>query len=258
MVKKLMKHELFSIFRVLLIPIIVIIALAILCRISLLSPINNSAEIGVVTLLLTFYTLGIIVVYIFSFFFCVGRFYKSLFTGEGYMTMSLPVTSDQLILTKILSAIIAMFTISIVCALSGCVFLLGTDQTILDVIYNIFSVIGNLLGVIWGEEPMLIVEAVILVIVSIPKGLLIFYFVLAIAQLCTTKNRTGIAVAIYIGIMFAWGILSQFTYDPILLAASEVSMHLYFWIEIIFNLVVEVVCYIVVRYILKNKINLIV
>lgn len=61
----------------------------------------------------------------------VVQFSRSLYTGEGYLTFSLPVSTDQLLIGKMLAAIIAMFVgaafwgLNPVCALFLCLVAVG-------------------------------------------------------------------------------------------------------------------------------------
>lgn len=253
MVIKLLKHELYCLFRVATIPLIVMVLLAILCRLSLVS----SGGEGLSAFLLLFYMFAVMASLLVCAFLGITRFYQSLFTGEGYMTLSLPATPDEIIWAKLLSSIITVLTGIVICVLSACIFLIGVGEDIMTEFASAMSGINEGFGMIWSSEPLAVVEAILLILVSVPAGILECYFVMAIAQLFTTKNRTGIAVALYIGIAFIWGILSPIFIAPIMTRAMNISVHLYLWIEIVFTVAVELVCYFVVRYILRNKINLI-
>lgn len=253
MVRKLMKHELYCIFRIVVIPMIVMVLLAILCRLAL----AGTADGDVTGVLLIFYLYFIFITLLLCFVFGLSRFYKTLFTGEGYMTLSLPVSADQLIVSNLLSSIITLFAGVIVCILSACIFLIGVDEYILNSVVTVLEDIGVTIGLVFESEPLFVVEAVLFLIVCIPAGYLEFYFIMAIAQLCTVKNRKFIAVVFYIGVAFVWSLISPYVYSPVINRAAEVSIHLSIWLNIIMVLAVDIVCYLVVRYILKNKINLV-
>ncbi|MGN0817457.1 MAG: hypothetical protein ACI4L9_00685 [Candidatus Coproplasma sp.] len=254
MVKKLLKHELYCIFRAAFIPAIVMVLLAILSRISLTVSGENTAAF----MLVLFYVYTVLATLCVCFFFGISRFYKSLFTGEGYMTLSLPVTADQLIVSKLLSSVITMVFGIAACVLSSCIFLIGLPEEFYVEIGNVIGSMGGLISDIWVSEPLLVVEYVIYTILSIPAGFLEFYFVMSIAQLFTVKNRKLIAVLLYIGIAFVWSMLDTTLISPMLdNLSTNVSPHLTIWLEIIFTAAIDVVSYLVVRYILKNKVNLI-
>ena len=248
MVGKLIKHEMLSTLRIAAIPAIIMILLAVLSRIMI-----ETSSINVSAIILIFYFFAVCASLFIGYFFGVYSFYQALFTGTGYLTLSLPVTPDQLIWSKLLSAIIVMFASSLVCILSACIFFIGLPIDILQAISNVASLVAEWLSQV---EPLAIVELVIWGIVSIPMMFLVFYAVMCIGQLFTVKNRKGIAILLYIGLIFVWNILSQAVFSFIDDKMLEVSIHLYLWVKIVFTCAVDVGCYFIVRYIIRNKVNL--
>ncbi len=251
MVGKLIKHELLSIIRVAVIPAIIMVLLAILSRIMIET---SSVELAVI--IVVFYVFSMLATLFVGYLFGVYSFYQSLFTGTGYLTLSLPVTPDQLIWSKLISAIVAMFASSIICILSACIFFIGLPAEILDALAESLSVIGEAITYIASNEPLFLAELVLYGILSIPMTFLVFYAVMCVGQLFTVKNRKGIAILLYIGLIFVWNIISSTIGKAILNAAAEVSVHLDIWLRIIFVAAVNVGCYFIVRYIIKNKVNL--
>ncbi len=251
MVGKLIKHELRSTLRVAAIPAIVTVLLAILSRILI-----ETSNPGLALTILLFYIFSVSATLFIGYFFGISSFYQSLFTGNGYLTLSLPVTPDQLIWSKLISAITVMFASIILCCLSACIFFLGLPQEVLDEILNSFAYIGETIKDFANGEPMFFVEVVISMIISVPMSFLVFYAVMSVGQLFTVKNRKAISVLLYIGLVFVWSVLNQTIFSDINEKMIEVSVHLAMWVQIIFNAAVTVGCYFLVRYIIKNKINL--
>lgn len=253
MVIKLLKHELMRIARTAVIPAVIMLVLAVLFRISI---INYNGEVALPVVLGAFYVFSMVATLAVCV--CVGvvRFYRTLFTSEGYMTLSLPVTANQLIVSKLLASIIALACGVVICVLSALILLLlQAGVVVQDILYMLASID-------WGSitlhpDTLFVIENIIDTIVSIPLIFLLFYLVMALAQLFTVKNRTLIAVMLYVGGAFVWSLFSSMVGDRLLWAAAEISIHLEIWIEIVFAFVVDVVCYCVVRYIIKNKVNLI-
>ncbi len=253
MVIKLLKHELIRIARIAVIPAVIMLVLAVLFRISI---INYNGEIALPVILGVFYVFSMVATLAVCV--CVGvvRFYRTLFTSEGYMTLSLPVTANQLIVSKLLASIIALVCGFVICVLSALILLLlqpgGVMQEILYILESI-----DLDSITIHPDGLYVIENIIDAIVSIPLTFLLFYLVMALAQLFTVKNRTLIAVMLYVGGAFVWSLFSSMVVEELLWAAAEISIHLKIWIEIVFTFVVDVVCYCVVSYIIKNKVNLI-
>lgn len=251
MVGKLIKHELHSTMRVAGIPAIVMVLLAILSRIMI-----ETSNTGLAITVIMFYVFSIMATLAIGYFFGISSFYQSLFTGNGYLTLSLPVTPDQLILSKLVSAITVMFASIIVCLLSSCIFFVGMSKEVLDGIYEAFSYIGEIIRYIANGEPMFYVEVVIYVIVSVPMSFLVFYAVMSVGQLFTVKNRKAVSILLYVGLIFVWQILNTTIFSDINEKMMEVSIHLSMWVQIVFDAGVTVGCYFLVRYIIKNKVNL--
>lgn len=252
MVGKLIKHELYSTVRIAAIPALVMVLLAILARIMI-----ATTSFNLTIMLVSFYVFSVVITAFIGYFFGIYSFYQSLFTSTGYLTLSLPVTADQLIWAKLISAITVMFASIIICLLSTLIFFVGQPAELLEEIGEAFSFIGEEIKYFASAEPFFFVELVILVIITVPMTFLIFYAVMSVGQLFTVKNRKGIAILLYIGLIFVWNIFSDTALAALDEAMLKVSVHLYMWIKIIFYAAVNVGCYFLVRYIIRNKVNLI-
>ena len=103
---------------------------------------------------------------------------------------------------------------------------------------------------------MVFVELILFAIVYVPMMFLVFYTVMCIGQLFTVKNRKAIAILIYVGIVFVWSVFNQAIFTHINSSMAEVSIHLAMWVNIVFYAAVSVGCYFFVRYVIKNKVNL--
>lgn len=251
MVGKLIKHELHSTLRVAMVPAIIMILFAVLARIML-----ETTNSGLTIVVLMFYIFSLMATLLIGYFFGIGSFYKSIFTGNGYLTLALPVTADQLIWSKLISAITVMFGSIILCFLSSCIFFIGIGAEVLEIISSAFASLGDMLGELAQAEPMLVVETVLEIIVCVPLSFLVFYSVMSVGQLFTSKNRKIVSILLYVGIMFFWSILSQTVFADIAELMTRVSYHLTMWVSIVFYAGVNVGCYFLVRHIIKNKVNL--
>ena len=252
MVGKLIKHELFSTVRIAAIPAAIMVLLAVFARIML-----ETSSLSLTILIFVFYIFSVYATLIIGYCFGIHSFYQSLFTSTGYLTLSLPITPDQLIWSKLISAITVMFASLIICILSACIFFIGLSTETLKAIDEGISFIGSLLTQQTPEQSLFIFELILLIILAIPMSFLVFYAVVCIGQLFTIKNRKGITILLYVGIIFAWSTLHQLAIAPLLELTTKVSIHLTMWLIIIFCAGVGVGCYFIVRYIIKNKVNLI-
>ncbi len=106
MLGKLLKHEWKSVWGVPTLLIGILMIIAILAGLTFVLPIWESEWVGLplsgVMLFVTFYLAMIAVMLGISIYFAV-RFYKNMFTDEGYLTHTLPVTPRQLLLNKVIT-----------------------------------------------------------------------------------------------------------------------------------------------------------
>lgn len=263
MVRKLMKHELFALFRVLGFLMIAVVVFAIAGRVLLaVNAANAEMEYyGVSGLLLIlvfmFYAFAIIALVFAAYALGISRFYKTLFSGEGYMTLSLPATPMQLIWSKLLSSLIAIFAAALVSAGSLFIIGLGWNSGVLEGLVDVFGRLYEGLAEAFAADPLYAVEEGILMVFSLPMYLLIVYSVLSVGNLFTSKRKVWIAV-IVIGGYFLVGMFSALVLQPLYEVAAEVSVHLQILIGILLAAGIDAGCFFLVRYILTHKVNLVV
>lgn len=151
----------------------------------------------------------------------IMRFYKGLLGDEGYLMHTLPVKPWQLITSKgIIAALIVM--ISVLVAFLSILVLAGVSG--LETIPEVFGA----LGAIWEEEPrmvLVIVEAIILLVLSILKSVYQIYAALAIGQLAN-KHRILLSLGAYIGISMIMSILF------LLIVAASDSVGTISWLSV--------------------------
>ena len=151
----------------------------------------------------------------------IMRFYKGLLGDEGYLMHTLPVKPWQLITSKgIIAALIVM--ISVLVAFLSILVLAGVSG--LETIPEMFGA----LGAIWEEEPrmvLVIVEAIILLVLSVLKSVYQIYAALAIGQLAN-KHRILLSLGAYIGISMIMSILF------LLIVAASDSVGTISWLSV--------------------------
>ena len=205
MVKKLFKHEFLAYIRVMGIVYLILLAMATAGRIIWLFESDTIAFniIGTFSNI----TYGISVAAAFGFMFVLGivRFYKHLFTAEGYLSFTLPVTPAQHILVKVVTAV-AMLVVTFVAVLfSGCIISAG----------ELFVEICKAAAYIWRavytevgyQGILMVIELVILLLLWSFSGLMLYYVFISIGQLFK-KNRILAAVGAYFVYYVATQILS--------------------------------------------------
>lgn len=258
MVGKLMKHELRAILRVLMWFMIAVALLSALVRIfaelDANVDLNDSITLAIAqTTATTFWYLSLFALGFAGTIMCLVRYFRSLFTGEGYMTFSLPVSPTKLLVAKFLSALVV--TVACFAEIAVCLFiaLSGREtQYLLEDLSAFFETVGEF----YRSYPSLAAEATVLAVVAIPSEIVYLFLVASIGQLFT-KHRVGITFFLYYASAFLLGMLSSLLLTPYILTAN-VSPHLLLCLGIVFVTAFDVGGFFIIRYILTRKVNLVV
>lgn len=157
------------------------------------------------------YILAIIVAVAGIFIFIIYRFYQSIYTDEGYLTLTLPVKSHQILFSKLLSAFVwSVLTYAI--AFLDLFIILRTKDTvntfskIKDAFADIFSDISAGMNISNGT---LITELVILAIITIFAQYLIFYTSITAGCSFATKHKLLGTIVAFIVISIIMQILTK-------------------------------------------------
>lgn len=207
MVKKLFKHEVKAYLRILLIVWAGLLGIATLSRIvqffeqdSVVYRIVNYSSLVV-------YAVGLAVCVIFPFIYAIVRFYKNLFTGEGYLTFTLPVTTFSHIWVKLSAALSMQLSTLLVVLLSGMIITSGDMLTEIFKAAQYFLTRIHLLDAEFAMHlPAYVAEYALLLIIAEATGLLLYYACISIGQL-SRKNRILMAVVVYFGHYFLCQVL---------------------------------------------------
>ena len=202
MVKKLIKHEFHYYFRTLIIFLPIILVIGLFVRIFSLFDHNFIGYKIIISssfLLLYFSSLAI---FLFVEILSIVRFYKNMYSSEGYLTFSLPVNTFQLIFSKLVGSIVSLYITSIVVDLAGMI--AGTNFLNID-LSEIALDISELLEVLNGGHLFLYsLELIVFAFLVQICNLLIIYACITIGQ-TAKKNRILFSVGAY----FVYYIITQ-------------------------------------------------
>lgn len=132
----------------------------------------------------------------------IRRFYKNLYTKEGYLSFTLPVTTGQHLTVKTLGAVLCVLLTCIIILLSACI------AASWEPMAEAWKAFGYLVRMACrsfeeagypGYGPLLIAEGVLLSILTIAGFFIKVYACIAIGQ-TARKNRILSAVGIFFGI----------------------------------------------------------
>ena len=104
MVKKLFKHEYHFYLRIMAIVYGILLTMSVATRLIATFESDTKAYEIISTFTLITYYISILAAFGFAFVLGIVRFYKNMFTCEGYLTNTLPVTASQHIMVKSITA----------------------------------------------------------------------------------------------------------------------------------------------------------
>ncbi|MGT2950058.1 hypothetical protein BU202_03085 [Streptococcus cuniculi] len=195
-----------------------------------------------------------------TFFLIVNRFRKNVYGRQGYLTMTLPVTNHQIILSKLTAGFVWSCLSSIATVL--CLFIItfiavvpNTELSMGEVFLAINEAFKELTGLNF------FIYYGFLLMISTVHSILLIYFAISLGQLFK-DHRTLLAVVFYFGINFVEGILTS-----ILLATSGTFSTLgniynggtfdaYYIYSLILSILLASGYYFGTHYIMTKKLNL--
>ena len=203
MVKKLFKHEFLYYARVMGIVYIILLTVAAATRIIFCFETDTTPYEIISTFTLITYVVSVIAAFGFSFVMGIVRFYRNLFTGEGYLSFTLPVTPSQHIIVKAVTAACVELVTLVMVLISLCIVAAGEALTSFwNELTLAFDIILKDVG--GGHLIAMGAEYLMILLLALCSGLLFYYLCISIGQLAK-KNRILAAVGAY----FGFYILSQ-------------------------------------------------
>lgn len=269
MLGKLMKHEFKTTSKIILPLYLLVVVLTIFARIfaqSLLVSENSNIDsigfgiFGGLSVLL--YILGLFAVSITTFIYLLVRFYKNLFCDEGYLMHTLPVTSWELLTSKLLVGFIWNLAETLLIALS--VFCIFANHDVFNAADQFFASFGGFDGMIYYYTGLhsgaFWLYLIAFILISLFFGLLLPYACICIGQLWQKHKLAGaflsyfviniiiqIVRAIYVGLTGDTAAISQ--------AENYIPIATYGFIMML-NLLLCVLFFFLCGFIMKKKVNL--
>lgn len=224
---------------------------------------NNVAEI-ILGISFTLYFVLIIGICVMTLVMIIQRFYKNLFTDEGYLMFSLPVKTWELVLSKLLVGIIWSAVCTVMIVLTFFIFSLGAfsmmelSQTIRSA-YSMFYLQTGM------ELNLFMAELIVFILVETVASILMIYVSIAIGQLFN-QHRIVAAFGAYIVITIAMQIIMSIAMavfaignlENMVLNGSE-AMTTVQWLingSTALNVVLGIGFYYVTHTIMKKRLNL--
>lgn len=301
MLGKLIKHDFRSLSRILLPTQLAILGATILAtagfafnfKLRYTGAFGSLSETGLLALIkaITAFLSGLLLVAILAasvliFFIIFQRFYKNLMSSEGYLTFTLPVTTAEILWSKLITAVLWMLISSVVIFLSLNIFILfGTSSSTalnLEFYREIGQFIGQAFDLIGARLTWPVLEFALFTLVATVFEILHIYLALIIGGVVSQKHKVLAGIGFYFVINIAVSILStimQFfmtgsmvdtfeSFNGVVIETNNalaarnvydfffVALQPYYWAYLVFFLGLSAACFLLSHYLLKNKLNL--
>ncbi len=270
MVRKLIKYDFIPLLRLLLPAYLVLFGVALINRViqlfeSIAAPTESFSVIYqmLFSSSIVLYCIGISVCTVMTLIVCAIRFYQALYSNEGYLNNTLPVTPSQHIFAKLLSSLIF-------CAFSVVtIFLSFIVLTFGELNVEIFKAIGYLLNKALVADAantfMFTIEIIIAIVFGYISMLLLLFMCVSIGQLANKRK-----ILLSVGVFFGIYTIGQFGATALSIGFALSGSVVHKWIEenpaqffqgvlvILFaaEIVVSFTGYFLSRYLLTKKLNL--
>ncbi len=231
MLSKLFRHEWKSTWKL---PVFLIILMMIMTVVGIFSfssipeviERNSQGELGDVTsAMMTFSAIASFLLYLAviiaanfgTVIYFAIRFYKNLYTDEGYLMHTLPVTPTQLIWSKFFVAAIWQVLVSLamfasISVLIICIALMNADVSLGELAQSITSFFSEfseaILSMYHISFSSYLVWLIILSITGILQSVFCIYAAISIGQ-CAKKHKIAASVGCYVGFCIINNIISQ-------------------------------------------------
>ena len=221
MVKKLFKHEMLAYLRVVIPVQIILLGVAVLGRIIQFFETDTTAYRIINGSSIFAFCVAIVVTLMMTAIFAIVRFYRHLFTGEGYLSFTLPVTPAQHLLVKLLTPTMFVIVNILVSVVAVCIITAG------DVLVEVLRAADYLWNAVIADLKenayhlwLYVAEGLLVLLAAAMASVLFYYLCIAIGQLFK-KNRVLAAVGVYFGFYVVTQVLS--TVGMILIAVFSES-----------------------------------
>ncbi len=268
MVKKLMKYEFAAYSKTMLPMLIILFGVSLLTRFIQLFEANTSAYKIVFTSSIVALVISMIVCLVMTVFVAISRYYKNLFTLEGYLSFTLPVTTTQHIFNKLIVAVIFTLISIVSVILSG---MIAMQFSVLKEVIKAGNYLLVRLFHTFSTTHLIfyIVESIIGFLVIMSTNYLLYYLCMTVGQLAK-KNRVLLSFGVYFGYYFVTQILgtifivvfSAFANEITTAISNFFAAHTYAAIHIticsatVFTAILGAVYFFVSHYIIRKKLNL--
>lgn len=264
MLSKLLKYEIKATARIFLPLYIVLLAYsAIHILISALSP--NKWEFPK-AISLVIYIMILVGIFVVTIVVMIQRFYKNLLTDEGYLMFTLPTKPWKHITSKLAVSMLWMVISGIVAIMS--IFIVAYSEIVKSgFIQYLYDFVGKFFEYYGMTSILLILEALLLIVISLAQNVLIIYASIAVGHLSNryrvltslgafiainTVSQIILTIVSFIGSRFP---IPEFAAKGLMIAADPL-VQFAVWFLIIITGLLSAGYFVLANYILSRHLNL--
>lgn len=200
----------------------------------------------------SFMTFGILIAALglSTFFMVINRFRKNVYGRQGYLTMTLPITSHHIILSKLLASLVWYFLAGVTIVLSIgivlAVLMLGSGEVVIPELQTLIQQLDW--SVVFAHLFYALIESTM--------GILLIYFSISVGQLFK-DHRLLFAILTYIGISIVVGVFGTLVFTNYLENLYNAALPLYpSPILALINIILAFAYYFGTHFIMTKKLNL--
>lgn len=209
-------------------------------------------------------------------FLSVSRYYKNLFTDEGYLTFTLPVNSSTLIFSKLWSTLLWTLTSAVV--VIACIFLYFTfGGAPIGKVINVdfYKTLGEIVwpGLKWffselhASYAFMAVEVVALGVVELFYGILSLFLAITIGSIVAKKHKILASIGFYYAINTAVSTVTTVVMTVLAFGAvgmnrvnaeqmADTFIHIFLISTLLIYAGIMVTEFFITNHLLKKKLNL--
>ena len=267
MVRKLIKYDFASYLRLILPVQLILLGIAALSRIVQIFENTKSEVYNIIyTSTIVLYVIAILVCLILTTIVAIVRFYQGMYTNEGYLSHTLPVTATQHIFSKLIVSLLFELGSILTVIVSFCVITLG--ELNIELFKAGFYLLGRLNDQLGADMTLYVIEFIAAVIFAVIASLLKLYFCISIGQL-VSKKKILLAFGVYFGIyiltqIFGTILIVFVALNPELMENigewisknGVLFWHLVMCWSILWSIIRAAVYFLISRFIMSKKLNL--
>ena len=254
MLGKLMKHDIRNIGKLLLPLNVIVLLMGLTGAVLHTTGLFDLENVGpLLEVLIITYVTGMAVIMVVSYFYPIIYFYRNLFSRQGYLTFTLPVSAWKILLSKTIVGF-CWYLVNIVVAFLSIWATTGFMRMSGEFIVHFNVYFEREIGTSFNLLNLWIIG---ITLISLLWSLITAYFCISIGQLFG-KHKIIASVGAYIVIYTVIQILLTAMFIPFLLSAPGVHrmVSVIFYGTVIVSAVFSVLFYILSGVIMKKKVNL--